>query len=291
VSTGQLGDAAGAAAPRDAVIEVERVTLRFGGVTSLADVSLYQLRGEILAVIGPNGAGKTSLFNCLTGVYQPQEGSIVFNGADGARRPIVGRKPHRVNQLGIARTFQTSRLFNALTAFENVKIGIEARQRTGPIGAMLRLPRTRREEREGDARVEELLSFVGLTERANELASSLPYGDQRRLEIARALGTQPELLLLDEPAAGTNPVEKEELARLIRRMNGEMGLSVLLIEHDMRLVMSLAHRITVLNFGSVIASGTPDEVRADPLVIEAYLGAAPADETVGEGTADRTPAS
>jgi branched-chain amino acid transport system ATP-binding protein len=276
---GRRGESGGS----DPIIEVEQVTLRFGGVTSLSDVSLDEQRGEILAIIGPNGAGKTSLFNCLTGVYQPQEGSILFHDASGATRPIVGRKPHQVNRLGIARTFQTSRLFNALTAFENVKIGIEARQHTGPIGAMLRLPRTRREERAGDQRAEELLNFVGLTGRANELASSLPYGDQRRLEIARALGTQPELLLLDEPAAGTNPVEKEELARLIRRMNGEMGLTILLIEHDMRLVMSLADRITVLNFGSVIASGTPAEVRANPLVVEAYLGAAP---TEGEAEAD-----
>ena len=256
------------------IFEVRNVTLRFGGVVSLNDVSLEMRRREILAVIGPNGAGKTSLFNSLTGVYQPQEGSITFTGRDGKALSIIGQKAHRVANAGVARTFQASRMFSALTAFENVKIGAESHRGIGVLGAMVRGPRTRRGEKDSDALTIELLDFVGLRAKANVISASLSYGDRRRLEIARGLATNPQVLLLDEPAAGTNPAEKIELTELIRKVRDVRGVSILLIEHDMKLVMALAERLYVLNFGSVIAQGTPDEIRANDAVIEAYLGSA-----------------
>jgi branched-chain amino acid transport system ATP-binding protein len=274
--------AASSAAPEDLVFDVQHVTLRFGGVTSLNDVSLQMRRGQILSIIGPNGAGKTSLFNSLTGVYSPQEGAILCRARAGASATsVIGQKTHVVNRLGVARTFQNIRLFPALTALENVKVGIETRQKSGPISAMLGLPRQRREERESTRRAYELLHRVGLERRANDIAGSLAYGEQRRLEIARALGTDPGVILLDEPAAGTNPVEKRELATLIKGINTEDGVSVLLIEHDMKLVMSIADRIVVLNFGEKIAEGTPEEIQRNPLVIAAYLGTS-ADEVAAD---------
>ncbi|WP_151082632.1 ABC transporter ATP-binding protein [Nocardioides cynanchi] len=278
------------APPTDVVYDVRDITLTFGGVTSLSELSLQMHRGEILAIIGPNGAGKTSLFNSLTGVYTPQKGSITVAARVGDQPTSViyesglitkktrSLKTHVINHLGVARTFQNIRLFPALTALENVKVGVETRMKSGPVAAMLGLPRQRREERESTVRAVELLRFVGLAHRANELAGSLAYGEQRRLEIARALGTDPGVILLDEPAAGTNPVEKRELADLIRKINEVDGISVLLIEHDMKLVMSVAHRLVVLNFGIKIAEGSPEQIQKDPAVVAAYLGTADDDE-------------
>jgi branched-chain amino acid transport system ATP-binding protein len=273
MTTSYVGSHASTPSTTDIVYDVRDVTLRFGGVVSLNNISLQMRRGEILAIIGPNGAGKTSLFNSLTGVYTPQEGTITLSGRPGDEMiSVIGMPTHKVNRRGVARTFQNIRLFPALTALENVKVGVETRQRADPISAMLGLPWQRREERESTAAAYALLKDVGLSARANDLARSLAYGEQRRLEIARALGTQPGVLLLDEPAAGTNPVEKRELAELIKRVQVERGISVLLIEHDMKLVMSIADRIVVLNFGQKIAEGTPHEIQRDPAVVAAYLG-------------------
>ncbi len=263
----------------DRIFDVKNVTLRFGGVVSFNDVSLHQNRGEILAVIGPNGAGKTSLFNSLTGVYRPQEGTITFSGEPGHSVSVIGRKPHLLNAAGIARTFQASRMFSALTTFENVKIGAESHKGIGAVGAMLGGPGTRRGEKLSDARTIELLDFVGLRAEANTLSASLSYGARRRLEIARGLATNPKVLLLDEPAAGTNPAEKLELTELIRKVRDQMGVSILLIEHDMKMVMSLAERLYVLNFGGVIAEGGPEEIRANEAVVVAYLGSSDTGES------------
>ena len=254
------------------ILDVNNLTMDFGGLRALNDVNLHIQKGEIAALIGPNGAGKTTLFNCLTGIYRPTAGAITLYPPPGKPRRLDGLKINTITKLGVARTFQNIRLFNGMTVLENVMIGRHSRSTSGILGAIFRPQSTRNEEK---TIVEEscaILEYMGLAASVNELAKELPYGAQRRLEIARALATDPCLLLLDEPAAGMNPQETNELDALIAKLRNDFELSILLIEHDMKLVMNLAQSIFVLDYGEEIARGTPQEIRNNKAVIKAYLG-------------------
>jgi branched-chain amino acid transport system ATP-binding protein len=256
----------------ETILETKSLTMNFGGIKALDRVDMDVRRGEICALIGPNGAGKTTFFNCITGIYPPSEGDVFIAPPEGKRRRINGLPVHKVTARGLARTFQNIRLFPDMTVLENVMVGRHCRTKAGVLGAIFRDRPTREEEKAVVARSLAILERIGLADTVNTLARNLPYGDQRRLEIARALATDPFLLLLDEPAAGMNPRETDALEELILKIKDEENISILMIEHDMRMVMSISNRIVVLDYGKKIAEGTPAEIWENPVVIKAYLG-------------------
>jgi len=253
----------------DTLLQTDRLRKEFGGLVAVDDVDFTVPANSIVSLIGPNGAGKTTFFNMLTGVYKPTEGRVLFNGEDMTNKP-----PHAFTQRGIGRTFQNIRLFQNMTALENVLVGMHVRLKGNLFEALLRTPRVKHEEQEARVRARELLEFSGLRRRDDVIGRNLSYGDQRRLEVARALATQPKLLLLDEPTAGMNPQETADFTTFVGRLREKLELSVLLIEHDMRVVMGISDRVTVLDYGEKIAEGTPLEIQKNERVIEAYLGAA-----------------